>query len=255
MFFPLSNPAPANLSLANDDIHIWCASLEVPISRTRMLLNTLSPDERKRAGRFHFAKDRKHFIVGRGILRTLLGKYLAIEPGKIQFCYGNYGKPEISYPVGQKKIHFNISHSDGVALFVFTLGRKIGIDIEKVRDISGMVQISKRFFSTNEYHLFSALPQNQMKKAFFNCWTRKEAFLKATGKGLAMPMDSFEVSFMPGEPVSLLNIQSAKKNSANWILRALSCIPGYISAIAVETDRRHRVCWQYNVYPKTATSS
>lgn len=245
MFFASFNPPPVDLMLTADDVHIWYASLDAPISRFQIFLKTLSPDERMRAERFHFDKDRKCFIASRWILRTVLGRYLGVEPKHLQFSYGKNGKPTLVDQIYQRTIRFNLSHSNGVALFAFTLGREIGIDIEKVRDISEMTQIAERFFSMREYGLFSSLPKCKMKEAFFNCWTQKEAFIKAIGDGLALPLDSFEVSFILGKPAKLLNTHGHAKEIVHWFLQAFTPSPGYIGAFAVAGDNWRLACWQW----------
>ncbi|MCK4829662.1 hypothetical protein KA005_78790, partial [bacterium] len=165
MLAPSFNPPPVDLTLTTDDIHIWCASLDAQISRFHILLKTLSVDEQMRAERFYFDKDRKRFIVGRGILRSILGNYLDIAPSRLRFCYGDNGKPAVDDTACQRTIRFNLSHSNGRALFAFSIDRELGIDIEKVHDMPDMSHIAERFFSERECKLFRAIPECQKREA------------------------------------------------------------------------------------------
>ena len=162
---------PLDLELKIDEIHVWCASLDQPVSQYHKLSYMLSLDECMRAERFHFKKDRKDFIIGRGILRAILGCYLSVEPSMLQFCYGKNGKPALADKFGIGTICFNLSHSEGLALYAFTRNCEIGVDIEHIRDISEIDQIAKRFFSLRENDVLRALPERNKKETFFNCWT------------------------------------------------------------------------------------
>lgn len=228
---PLLVPHPLARELETDEIHIWWASLEQPVARFQGLL---AMDERTRAERFHFEEDRERFIVRRGVLRTILGYYLNVEPGRLQFCYGRNEKPALADTSGRGKVRFNLSHSAGGALYAFTRDREIGVDIEHIRDISEMEQIAERFFSAREHAVFHTLPESKKQEAFFNCWTRKEAFIKATGDGLSCPLDRFDVSLVPGEPARLLGIEGDSKAASRWSLQDLGYITDYAGAFAVE---------------------
>jgi len=197
MLSPSLSPPPLDIELPADEIHVWYACLEQPVSRFQRLKQLLSPDESMRAERFHFEEDRKRFIACHGILRTILGRYLNVDPSRLQFCNGKNGKPSLVDTLGSESIRFNSSKSNGVALFAFTRGREIGVDIEHIRDIPEMEQIAERFFSVKENAAFHTLPQSKKKEAFFNCWTRKEAFIKAIGEGLYCHLDKFDVSLAP----------------------------------------------------------
>jgi 4'-phosphopantetheinyl transferase len=246
----VSPPKPPSLDLVlgKDDIHIWHACLDTSIAEFRILSVVLSPDEKQRAERFHFEIDRRRFIICRGILRSILGSYMGIEPDRLHFCYGEKGKPEISDQPSQAPIRFNASHSHGIAVFAFARCREIGIDVEMVRDIPDMVQIAKRFFSAGEFNGLSSLPESKRKEAFFNCWTRKEAFIKAIGDGLTMPLDSFEVSLVPGEPAELLKIHVDREESPRWCIQDIGLDPPHISAFAIEDDGRPLDNWQWFDY-------
>lgn len=236
----------ANLTLTSNDIHVWYAALDQPGLRIQQLAQTLSVDESTRAERFHFEQDRRRFIARRGILRTLLGSYLDIEPSRLQFCYGSHGKPALVENSGGSKVRFNLSHSQGIAMYAVTRDSEIGIDIECIRFISEAEQIAKRFFSTQEYAVFRTLAPNQKQAAFFKCWTCKEAYLKAIGDGLALPLDQFDVSLSPMESVKLLSIKGDPQSAHHWFLQELSPVSGYLAALAVEGYGWRTSCWQWS---------
>ena len=228
--------------LRTDEIYIWHACLEQPASQFQSLL---SVDERNRAERFHFEADRKRFIVRRGILRTLLSYYLGVEPGQIQFCYGKNGKPDLADTLGKGTIHFNLSLSEGVALYAFTRDREIGVDIELIRNIPEMEPIVAQYFSAGENDVFSALPKSKRKEAFYDCWTRKEAFVKATGDGLSLPLNGFDVSLAPGEPTRLLRIEGDSGPASGWSIQDLKLVFGFAAAFAVKGRIGSVHCWQW----------
>jgi 4'-phosphopantetheinyl transferase len=219
------------VELPTDEIHIWYASLEQPLSEFQRLL---SADEKERAKRYYFEEDRRRFIVRRGILRTLLGNYLDIEPYQVQFCYGNNKKPGIADIFGGRKVQFNLSHSRGLAIYAFTRTHEIGVDVEYIRDIPEMGKIAERFFSARENSAFQSLPESQKQEAFFNCWTRKEAFIKAIGDGLSYALDAFDVSLVPGEPATLIGIKGDSEEASRWSLRDLEPAAGFAAALTVK---------------------
>jgi 4'-phosphopantetheinyl transferase len=238
-------PPPPDLTLSRDEVHVWQADLDPPASRLQQLAQTLSADEHSRAKRFYFEQHRQRFIAGRGILRTILGRYLGIEPRQLQFCYGPRGKPALAETSGGSILQFNLSHSQGLALYAVTRDRQIGIDLECIRSISDVEQIAKRFFSAREYAVISELPPNQKQEAFFRCWTCKEAYLKATGEGLAQ-LDRIEVLLTPGEPVTLLNVTGDLHTAQGWVLQELTPASGYLAALAVAGQGWHLSCWQFS---------
>jgi 4'-phosphopantetheinyl transferase len=189
--------------LTRQDVHVWRASLSSDPQVFRRLESTLSSDERDRAQRFIFERDRNSFTVARGILRHLLGEYLSCQPHTIEFSYGSNGKPELAGSRLNLPIRFNLSHSHGVALFAITLGRRVGIDVELVRTEAAGKDIAARYFSAQETNELRGLPTEQQAEGFFLCWTRKEAYVKAKGDGLQIPLNSFHVSLSPGQPATL----------------------------------------------------
>ena len=225
-------PADASGAVA-DVVHVWCASLSRPEECYQRYRDSLSADERQRAERFHFERDRRHFVVGRGILRALLARYLGDEPNSLCFDYGPYGKPALG-GAHKNQLRFNLSHSHGLGLYAVAHGREMGIDLEYVRPIAEMEQLAERFFSTQENAILRVVAAEQRALAFFNCWTRKEAFIKACGEGLSMPLNRFTVSLTPGEPARLLSSDDGFQDGSRWCLRELALPAGYVGALVVE---------------------
>lgn len=226
-------PLPAS-ALTDNTVHVWSASLQQSAKVVQRLAAVLSEDERTRAERFHFANHRSFFIVGRGILRTLLAAYLNLEPQKVQFEYTQSGKPFLLPSHGVQGLCFNLSHSAGIAMYAFSQNRRIGIDIEYVRSIPDMDQIAAGNFSEQENLQFKAADINEKQQAFYNCWTRKEAFIKAIGEGLSFPLHQFDVSLIPGEPARLLSIFGSEQEAAHWSLYELRPAEGYVAALVIE---------------------
>jgi 4'-phosphopantetheinyl transferase len=241
----LWDPPPADLKLSRATVHVWRASLNQMASHVYSLEHTLTPDELSRARRFRCLRDRRRFILARGLLRTVLSRYLGIEPGQLRFCRGDCGKPYLASKHGPNALSFTVSHSDGLALYAIARGRQIGVDLERIRPIPGVEDIAARFFSTQENAALLTLPAPQRQKAFFTCWTRKEAYIKARGEGLSLPLDGFRVSLTPGEPAMLLSIKDDPQEAARWSLRELRPGLGYVAALAVEGHERRVICWQF----------
>ncbi|MCL1471638.1 4'-phosphopantetheinyl transferase family protein [Argonema antarcticum] len=236
---------PADFTLSSNDIHIWCACIDLPSLRVQQLAQILSEDELKRAERFYFEQHRNRFIARRGILRTILSRYLDRSPNELEFNYGSRGKPALAETCGGDRLRFNLSDSHGFALYAVTCDRNLGIDIEKIRPIDDAEQIAKRFFSSQEYAVLRDLDRSQQQVAFYNCWTRKEAYVKAIGDGLSFPLDGFDVSLSPGEPAKLLSIKSDTESAANWLLQDFIPVTGYVAALAVEGFGFNISCWQW----------
>ena len=220
------------LRLGTKDVHVWRASLDQTPAIVEQLRQLLSADEHIRANRFHFEKDRQHFVVGRGCLRMLLSRYLEIPPGEIQFSYGAQGKPQLAN-AQLNPFHFNLAHSGTLALYAFTRVGEIGVDLEQIRPEFTGDDIAKRFFSPGEVACLNKLSRDLRHQAFFNCWTRKEAFIKAIGMGLSLSLDQFDVTLGPAEPAELLRTRWNEKEAARWSLKALDVDPGYVAALAV----------------------
>ena len=236
---------PSDLLLSTNDAHVWRASLNVSALQIQNLKQTLSIDELKRAEKFYYRKDCEQFIVARGLLRAILSRYLNLEPDQLSFCYNPYGKPSLVTLSGKNKINFNLSHSHGLVLYAITRGREIGIDIEHIRPDLVNEEIVKRFFSYREITFLHALPANMRRKAFFKYWARKEAYIKAKGKGLSFPLNQFDVSLASEEPATLLCAKKALHKGIRLYIQDLFPGFGYAAAIAVEGNDWHLSYWQW----------
>ncbi len=223
---------PSDFILRTAEIHVWLAFLDQSLSLHKELSKTLSLDEHNRVARYNFDKDKKRFIVRRGILRSILGNYLHMRPDRIRFCYNDEGKPALPDNANMQRIHFNLSHSDGLAIYAFSRIQEIGVDIEKKRPLNDMEQIVDSFFSKREKADFFSLSSDKKNAVFFNCWTRKEAFVKAIGQGLFYQLDAFDVSLTPGEEPELTRIRE-RCTQLNWTMKDIIPMPGYKGAVAV----------------------
>ncbi|HEY9619870.1 MAG TPA: 4'-phosphopantetheinyl transferase superfamily protein [Crinalium sp.] len=236
---------PQHLTLDASEIHVWCADLEQSQSSIAHFAKLLSADEQAKAARFRFERDRHHYTVGRGLLRTLLGRYLNLNPAKVQFVYGPHGKPELMDGLGgDRTLRFNLSHSHGLTLYAFTVHQQIGVDIEYIRATPDAEQIVNSYFSEQEKATFSRLSPDQQSIAFFNGWTRKEAYLKAIGDGLAHPLNQIEVTLTPDEPATLRSLTKQPQCSDRWLLQNINVNANYAAALVVEEPMGSIHYWQ-----------
>ncbi|HEX3764632.1 MAG TPA: 4'-phosphopantetheinyl transferase superfamily protein [Kofleriaceae bacterium] len=238
-------PPPAELALDGADVHVWRVALDPPAERVAALARTLDDDERARAARFHFDRDRTAFTVARGALRTLAGRYLGESPARLRFGYRDRGKPYLLAPPVEPpgQLRFNVSHSGKLALLCFARDREVGVDIEHRRPLSDLLGLAHTAFSPPEYAALCRLPPAAHERAFFACWSRKEAFIKATGEGVAQ-LAAFEVSLAPGEPARLVRVDG--EPSGRWSLHELPAIPDYAAALVVEASAHaafRLACW------------
>jgi 4'-phosphopantetheinyl transferase len=227
-------PVTSGLALAPGEIDVWLVRLDPEPDRVERLGRLLTPDEWERANRFRFDKHRRQYVVGRGALRTLLGAYTGTRPELVRFTYGPRGKPFLAPPLDASGLQFNLSNSDELALVGFIRGIEIGVDIEYLKPMPDCEQISERFFSESERKVLRSIPFPAKEETFFNCWTRKEAYLKAVGEGLAAPLDSFDVTLAPGDPPRMLTLKGDAERAARWFFHHLRPAPDYIGAVAVE---------------------
>ncbi|HVZ39813.1 MAG TPA: 4'-phosphopantetheinyl transferase superfamily protein [Candidatus Kapabacteria bacterium] len=214
-------------------VHVWSIPLAVSPKELMSLRHILQPDERERAARFLRDRDRAHFVAARGMLREVLGAYLGSNPANVRFCYGAYGKPELA-PEHESDLRFNLSHSGELALCAVTTGCSVGVDLERIRPDIEFESIALRFFSAQEVHAFSLLSDDVRPRAFFNCWTGKEAYIKAIGEGLSMPLDQFDVVFTPGEPAAIHRGREYPEGTQRWELTRLDVGREYAAALVVE---------------------
>ena len=220
-------PPPGTLSLQTGEVHVWRIELEQPGSLLEKFRSTLEADELQRSGRFHFEKHRNSFVVSRGFLRYVLSRYLEAKPETLRFSYGEYGKPALD-----GRLQFNMSHSHGVALLAITADRQIGVDVEHIRADFATEDIARRFFSSSEVESFNRLPAEEQAAAFFRCWARKEAFIKATGRGLSQPLDEFDVTLAPGVAAELLRVD--EDDASRWCMSDIDVGSEYAAALVVE---------------------
>jgi len=215
--------------LVNQAVDVWPVHVTVSDATTARFLPLLAPDELARAARFRFDNLRNSFIFARGVLRVLLGRYLNMPPANITFSYGPMGKPSITQPLD---IRFNASHSGDLALFAFTIGCEVGIDLEEIRPLQDIHEIANRYFCSEEATELMSLPEEDRERAFFLCWTRKEAYIKAVGDGLSVPLDSFRVTLQVGEPARFVHIAHDKDAAKAWMLHNIELLSHYAAALA-----------------------
>lgn len=232
---------PAAPAATEAEVHIWQAALAAPPSLRASLQGLLSPDELQRAGRFHFVRDRDHFVLARGLLRVILSLYTGTPAGRLGFVYNSYGKPALA---GGQAPSFNLSHSGDLVLYAVTAGRVVGVDVEQMRVDFATAEVAERFFAPEERDTLRGLPAELHTQGFYNCWTRKEAYIKARGEGLSIPLDRFEVTLIPGAPAALLHSEGGREETARWRLEELDPGPAYAAAVAVEGHDWQLRCWQ-----------
>jgi 4'-phosphopantetheinyl transferase len=226
--------------LGESEIHVWRAYLDCEETVLRQFEATLASDEKARASRYHFQRDRDSFVAAKGVLRELLGRYLNRSPGQLEFDYSPRGKPALRKEPLRRSVQFNVSHSHGLALFSFAIGRQLGIDVELIRPDFAGEEIAERYFSPQEIMELGGLPSSLRTEGFFLCWTRKEAYVKARGEGLHIPLDSFHVSLTPGHPARLQS-----EDCSRWMLRSLCPDRRYTGALVGEGSEWQLCCWDW----------
>lgn len=261
---------PQSLTLPADEVHVWQANLRAGSQAaqampTKTLRALLSPDERTKADRFYFAKDRERFTVARGILRLILSDYLDQSPQSLQFHYSETGKPSLTRRSPDEQLCFNLSHSGQLALYAVAWNRPVGVDVEQMDADRDWAGVAARFFSPAEQLALNQLPPNLRLKGFFNAWTRKEAVLKATGQGLTIPLEQVEVSLNPNEPAQLIRTGWNPSEVTRWCIADLpisleqvsleqvslehgapDSAPGYAAAVAAAGQTWRLVGWEFD---------
>lgn len=227
------NPQPSAVPLLEKKtIHVWHRRFNPGELDVKILFGVLSKDERLRAESFCFEKHRDEFILSRSTLRVLLAGYLGDSPERVAFSYSRRGKPSLSSNPNSLDLHFNISHTDGWAAFTFARGIELGIDIEKTRADIDHFELAEQFFSEYEQDHLQMLSGEALADAFFRCWTRKEAYIKARGEGLSIPLHQFDVSLNAGQPAALLATRPDAVEASRWTLCDLPIHPEYVAALA-----------------------
>jgi len=233
------NPAHTVITAKDDrflirqnEVHIWYAELSSP-DDARSLQSLLSVDEVERANRFRFPEHRRRFTIARGCLRQLLAAYLNVAAKDLRFAYSAEGKPQLA-PQFPRKLSFNVSHSEDLGVFSFATDRKIGVDIEVFRYDVDTEGIPLRFFSEFEQRALAGLHGQEKIQGFFNCWTRKEAYVKAVGQGLSLPLRDFDVSLLPGEPARIVATRPDPKIASQWSIEPFYLNEQCAAAVVVE---------------------
>jgi 4'-phosphopantetheinyl transferase len=219
------------LALSEDEVQLWRIDLDSIRSDEARWQEVLSPDEKERASRFHFASDRQRFVAARSLLRTILASYLITDPKELRFSYSKKEKPSLGPAYADSEITFNVSHSGGIALCAFARRRDLGVDVEKLRHDFDVEAIARRFFSAREQQQLGDLPATEKVHAFFSCWTRKEAYIKATGDGLSLPLTQFDVSLAEGNTNALLATRPDSAEAKRWRLCEVPAGTGYVAAL------------------------
>jgi len=234
-------PAAVSLRGTPEEVHVWRVPLDCPPLYIRRLTELLSAEERERSTKFVFPCNRDHFITGRASLRLLLGRYLGKDPAALEFRYGYAGKPDLA----GSGLPFNVSHSDGLALIAIGGPGRLGIDVERIRPRRDPDSF-RNFFAPAEEAAIDALPPELRERAFFTCWTRKEAYIKGRGDGLSFGLDRFEVSVVPDFSAKLLRVLDDPSEIARWEIRSVDPAPEYAAALAVEGHgwRLHSFDWR-----------
>lgn len=240
-----AEPSATARLLGDRQAHLWLLSLDEPPVPMTELVRDLSRDEQERAARFHFAADRRRFEAGRGLLRRTLGHYLGAIPAGLRFTYGPYGKPALQGEHAAAQLEFNLSHSGGWALLGLTRGAAIGVDLERERHLSDHANIAHSNFAPAEQADLLALPPAARLSAFFATWTRKEAYVKAVGNGLAVRLDEFEVSVDPSQPAALRSVGGSRQAARDWTFWGAKLSAEAWGAVALRAPEREivRYCW------------
>jgi 4'-phosphopantetheinyl transferase len=236
---------PPDLPPLEANVHVWRAFLDTGRAQLQVLEAMLSDDERERASRFAFADDRDRFVSARGILRVILSRYLGRPASTIEFTYERAGKPRLRATEADPPICFNVSHSECLAAYAFSRDRGVGVDVEAIRLDRGNERIADRFFSARELAELGSLPPERRGEAFFWGWTRKEAYVKATGAGLSTPFDSFDVSLEPAGTQQLVT-----SDGGCWTLRSFLPADGYAGAVVAEGKE-----WQPRLFSFTSSAA
>ncbi len=232
--------------LRDNQIHIWQISLIQPEYQIQSFSKLLSKGEADRAARFRFEHHRRRYVVSHGALRLILTRYLGIPPSKIKFEASAQGKPHLIGESAYAELKFNLAHSHELAIVAITRGYEIGVDIEYIRPNPDMDGIATRFFSPSEYAAYAELPQEHKTIGFFNCWTRKEAFIKALGEGLSHPLDQFDVTLKPQTPAQLLRVGNDPHEASLWTLESFTPNRDYVGAFAIRTRNNSFQYYQFD---------
>ena len=237
-----SEPSARAWRLGEREVHVWRVDLA---AGGQPLEGLLSTEELARAHRFHRPDDRRRYVAAHGALRRLLGRYVGAEPDRLRFCSSAGGKPRLVFEAGQPPLRFNLSHSAELALVGVACDREIGVDVERIRPELATGEIAGRFFAPGEAATLCTLPKEAQAEAFFACWTRKEAYVKARGDGITRGLDHFEVTLAPGEVPAIRSASDDPEAATRWSIVSLTPAPGYLAAVVVEGRDLDLHCWRW----------
>lgn len=235
--------------LVEGEAHLWWIPLTAGAREIELHRQVLPPDESERAGRFYFEQHRLKFTIAHGAMRRILSGYVHLPPRELKFTYGPKGKPEFTARQNPDRVRFNLSHSEDLALLAVARNQELGADVEFIKSDFGGMEIAERFFSASEVRTLFALDASEQNAAFFSCWTRKEAFIKAVGEGLSLPLDSFDVAFAPGAKPALTRVEGSPGETLRWRMYDVPAGPQYKAALVIE-GREHRLSyrqWSYQI--------
>jgi 4'-phosphopantetheinyl transferase len=238
-------------ALSERRVQLWYVALDQLAEAQPQAWHSLSADEQARAARFHFELHRRRFVAGRFFLRSLLGVYLGQPAEQVCFSYGAHGKPALKALADELDLRFNLAHSDNLAVIGLALGQDLGVDVEHLSPLKDAEPIARRFFSQSEQAEFEQLPPEKKLLGFYQCWTRKEAFIKALGDGLAYPLADFDVTLTPGQPARLLRVAGDPDEAQHWSLVSFRPVPDYIAALAI---RQPQISVDIYAYPCSSPS-
>jgi len=225
---------PWGYTMPRDEVHVWLTRVGWPPTHIRELADVLSLAERQKVKRLRFPLDRERHVIGRGLVRVVLGRILDTRPDSLNYVYNDFGKPYLRDAPNGRHLQFNISHSGDIVLIALADDRQVGVDVERIRHDLELEEIARRSFSSGEQADLGVLPAGERHNAFFRCWSRKEAFIKARGEGLSLPLDRFDVSVRVGDSAALLATRPDPLEASRWVIRDLDVGPGYKASVAVE---------------------
>jgi 4'-phosphopantetheinyl transferase len=232
-------PGPGRREVCQREVELWIVRLEASEENYERAHSWLPEDEAARAKRFYFERHARAFVLGRAALRALLASYLEVAPAEVGFVYGPHGKPALAQNQDAERVlQFNVSNSGDLAAYVFTSGCEIGVDVEKHRKLHNFEDIAQRFFSPAETAELLELPATERTAAFFRCWSRKEAYIKALGGGLSIPLDSFQVTLRPSVAPRMVTLGGSEETASQWTLHTFDPGPNFAGAIAYQDQPR-----------------
>jgi 4'-phosphopantetheinyl transferase len=237
------HPPSTHPTLPPDEVHVWFVHLAVDAHTIAELIASLPYEEQQRAYSFRSESARTQFVVTRSALRSILSAYLDVSPLRLTFIHGPQGKPALA---NWGWLHFNVTHSYDVALIAVTRRSEVGVDVERLRPFANDLEMAQRYFSPRETELLRALTGPRRCEAFFHAWTRKEAFLKASGKGLSYGLERVEVTLLPEEEPRFVRIDGCERMAAQWSLRHLTPALGCVGALTLQGHDYQLRCWQWN---------